>query len=454
VIAAGPLLRASALLAGFSMAAAASASAAGPPSTTVAALPDLGRAVTVSRLPAGGTAIVRPTEGAPLAAVELWYRAPSTGFGAKAQTGLARLAAQAVAASKPIVGKSLAQTVADAGGRLFITVYSDSLEVSALVPATSASDVVKAITTAYFAPVLTQAGFTSGQRDVGAEALFASVDVETVVRDALFAQLFSDGPQHFPTLAAPRALAALPFADVQTFASRAFRSPNAILVVSGAVEPTITQAVATGRRELDAVAEAPLVGRVNAATSPATQASVQRSGGLGWIGPPIADEREATAMDFISDYLFRADSGTVVAQVARRYPNTLLLGGFITLHDPGVMFVAYGGNDGTGVRQLIADAISGVQQPLPAATFAAARAAFEFHLLDDLQTPLQLADSFGWYTVEGNPRYAPGADGDRGRYFATADALTPDFVAAVARKYLGRRPANVTLAPDAKTAAP
>ncbi|MBC5799785.1 MAG: insulinase family protein [Candidatus Eremiobacteraeota bacterium] len=451
--AAGGLLRASALLAGFIMVAA-GAAAAVPPSATAPALPDLGSAVTVSRLPAGGTAIVRPTEGAPLAAVELWYRAPSIGFGAKAQPGLARLAAQAVAASKPIIGKSLAQTVADAGGRLFITVYSDSLEVSALVPATSAGDVVKTMTTAYFAPVLTEAGFTSAQRDVAAEALFASVDVETVVRDALFAQLFSDGPQHFPTLAPPRALAALAFPDVQSFALRAFRSPNATLVLSGAVDPNIAQAAATGRHELDASAEAPLVGRISAASSPATLASVQRSGGFGWLGPPIADEREATAMDFISDYLFRADSGTVVAQAARRYPNTLLLGGFITLHDPGVMFVAYGGNDGTGVRKLVTDAIAAVQQPLPPATFAAARAAFEFHLLDDLQTPLQLADSFGWYTVEGNPPYAPGAVGDRGRYFAIADALTPEFVAAVARKYLGRTPATVTLAPYAKAAAP
>lgn len=443
-------LSAGVLLAGFAMSGVLPVRAALPPVTAPAGLPDLGSAVAVLRLPAGGTAIVRPQDGAPVAAVELWYRAPSTGFGAKPQPGLGRLAAQAVAASKPIVGNSLGETVANAGGRLFITVYSDSLEVAALVPATSASAVVKAMTTAYFAPVLTPAGFASAERDVAAEAIFASVDVETVVRDAIFAQLFTNGPQHFPTLADPGAAPALAFSDAQTFAARAFRSPNATLVVSGAIDPSIAQAAATGRREVDAGAEAPLVGRINPSAGFVRRPSVLRSGGFGWIGPPIADEREATAMDFISDYLFSADSGTVVTQAARRYPNALVLGGFITLHDPGVMFVAYGGKDGDGVRGLVSDAIAAIGRPLSPASFAAARAAFEFHLLRDLQTPLQLADSFGWYTVEGNPRYAPGADGDRGTYFSAANSLTSDFVAGVARKYLGHTEADVTLAPAAK----
>ena len=48
-------------------------------------LPDLGPNTTVGRLPVGGTVIVRPAQGAPVAAIELWYRAPSTGFGEKQQ---------------------------------------------------------------------------------------------------------------------------------------------------------------------------------------------------------------------------------------------------------------------------------------------------------------------------------------------------------------------------------
>ena len=47
-------------------------------------------------LPGGGTYIVRPAGGAPVAGVSLWYRAPSTGFG-DPLPGIARVAATAVA---------------------------------------------------------------------------------------------------------------------------------------------------------------------------------------------------------------------------------------------------------------------------------------------------------------------------------------------------------------------
>ncbi len=200
----------------------------------------------VTRLPAGGIAIVRPEQGAPVAALELWYRAPSTGFTPRPQLGLARLAAGTVAASKPIVGASLADTVARAGGRLAISVYSDSVEIAALVPASTAARVLHVMTTAYFAPVVTTAGFASAQRDSAVEALFSTADTGNAVREAIFAHLFRDGPQHFSTFADGKSAASEGFSDVQTFASRAFRSPNAILVISGAADPGIVAAAAAG----------------------------------------------------------------------------------------------------------------------------------------------------------------------------------------------------------------
>ena len=46
-----------------------------------------------------------------------------------------------------------------------------------------------------------------------------------------------------------------------------------------------------------------------------------------------------------------------------------------------------------------------MRRPLDAKTFAAALAAFEYHLLSDLQTPSEMADNFDWYVVEGNAAY-------------------------------------------------
>ena len=145
--------------------------------------------------------------------------------------------------------------------------------------------------------------------------------------------------------------------------------------------------------------------------------------------------------------------GAVARRVGDAYPDAVVVGQFITLHDPGVMFVAYSGKDTAAVRALVDDGFATVRKPLDAAAFRSAIAAFEYHLLSDLQTPLQLADNFGWYSVEGAPAYAPGSGGERGAYFTAAQSLTPEFVASVAQKYLGKTPAVITLTPEAKKAA-
>ena len=65
----------------------------------------------------------------------------------------------------------------------------------------------------------------------------------------------------------------------------------------------------------------------------------------------------------------------------------------------------------------------------------------------DIATPGGMADTLGWYTVEGNQGYAPGAGGLGSRYFADAASLTPAFVAATVNKYLGRPGAVVAVEP-------
>jgi predicted Zn-dependent peptidase len=159
-------------------------------------------------------------------------------------------------------------------------------------------------------------------------------------------------------------------------------------------------------------------------------------------------------MDFLADYLFRTDAGLVTQEVSERYPDALLTGQFITLNDPGVMFVAYAGKQTDALKALVDAGFAKVQKPLSAAEFAAAFDSFRYHLLSDLQTPMELADNFGWYTVEGAPDYAPGANGDRGTYFAAASSLTPEFVAAVAQKYLAKPPVVVTLRPPSAAGKP
>ena len=426
---------------------------AGGARAATGALPDLGPTTVVGSLPAGGTVIVRPASGSPVAAVELWYRAPSTGFDTKAETGVARLAAQAVAASRPIVGDALSRVVEAAGGRLAISVYGDSIAITATVPATSAQLVVKTMTTAYFAPVVSLEGFQTAQRDVSSEAFVASFDPETLVRDAVFADLFTSGPQHYPALGNPKDIGAITETQVRSFAMRAFRAGNATLVVTGAVDASVVKSAAMGRPG-DVPAEIAVNPEIAASIAPVTKSAQPAGGGYGWVGPSISVEREATAMDFIADYLFRPEDGVVTREIADKYPDAFVAGQFITLHDPGVMFVAFSGADDTALRGYVDLGIAAMRSPLEKRVFEGALASFKYHILSDLQTPTQIADNYGWYVVEGAPEYAPGARGDAGSYAKAADSLTPEFVASVAQKYLGTNVARVTLAQPPVVPAP
>ncbi|MGH7709408.1 MAG: M16 family metallopeptidase [Vulcanimicrobiaceae bacterium] len=413
------------------------------------ALPKLGPDVSIGRLAEGGTYIVRPIAGPPLAAVELWFRAPSIGYDATPVPSLARLAAQSVAASTPVSGSPLGTLVHDAGGRLTISAYADSISVQALVPSQRAAEVTAAMTRAYFSPVVDQAGLDSARTELTEEALFSSFDPVQVARSVLFADLFAAGPDHYPALGEAKQLAKIELTTVRDYAARAFRAQNAVLVASGGVDAAIVDSAVAGRADPAGRADDPVASAVALAPAAINHNFDQRGGGSAWIGPPITDERSATALDFIADYLFRQGTGQVTAAVDKADSNAVVDGQFITLHDPGVFFVAYSAKDAVGVGKRIDEAIRTMQTPLASADFARARTDFEYHLLSDLQTAGEVADNFGWYAVEGNLPYAPGADGLKGAYFNAAQSLTPEFVAAVAAKYLGAAPARITFIPPA-----
>jgi hypothetical protein len=419
--------------------------------------PDLGPRVTVGHVQGeSGTAIVQQSSGSPVAAIELWYRAPSVGFQTTPLPALSRLSAQTIAASKPLIGPALSDAVTAVGGRLDITAYGNSIAISALVPSTAAASIVKAMTVAYFSPVVTADGFKSATRDIVTDALFASFDPQVTVRDAAFGQLFPSGPQHYGALGTPKEIEAISYDSVRSFATRAFRAQNAVFVVSGMVDPAILDIASKGRpigtsADSAAAPEPPSVAQPAAGAAAVNKPFDERGGGFAWTGPAIADEQSATAMDFIADYLFRQDTGLVANDLAASHPSASFLGQFVTLHDPGVMFVSFSDVGVDDVRTVLDKNFAALRAPLSKDAFARARDAFEYHILSDLQTPTERADNFGWYAVEGNLAYAPGVNGDAGAYFTAAKSLTPAFVADVVTRYLSKPPVSVTLVPQTET---
>jgi predicted Zn-dependent peptidase len=397
------------------------------------------------KLAGGGTYLIRPEGGAAVAAVALWYRAPQAGFAGAAVPGLGRLAAAAVAASRPVTGTSLSTFVRQIGGRISITAYPESVAVSLLVPADRAADTVRAMTRSYFAPVLSEAGLGLARQNVLDDGVIRGYDSGAAITDAVYATLFAAGPAKIPPYGSSAMFATLTLDTVRAYAERAFRPANAVLVVTGAVDASVLAAALPGRDGAQPDPETPAPETLAGPAGPVEAPGPERGFGLGWAGPPIAAEREATAFDFIADYLFYPDTGTV--QRAVRNSGSTLVGTFVTFHDPGVFLLTSAGGDQTAVRAAVDAALLAIRRPLDPAAFEAARRQFVYHILSDAETPGALADTYGWYAVEGNPGYAPGEGGATGRYLSAAAALTPEFVAATAAKYLDRPGAAVDVQP-------
>jgi len=383
-------------------------------------------------LPHGGNYILYADRTLASAAVDLWFRAPGAGYDGTSP-GIARLSATAAAAATLESGKSLVSLVRGVGGRLTINVYPDLVDISASVPATSARRVVAAMSAAYFAPAIDDDSLKIARTDVAVLAAQEHYSPDDLLHDALFAQIFASGPAHFAPIPANLAdYKGITLEEVRAFAKRAFRSANGTFALAGNVDATLLSAVTAGT---PGGPDAPIASTPAAAPANRTIDAAVSGEGLAWTGPPIADERAATALDFVADYLFRDETG-VVSKALDPTGDTYVNGQFITLHDPGVMLVTIGGSNPADVEAQVLAAIAKLQQPLDPASFAAAREAFLYHLASDAQTPSQQADNLGWYSAEGNASYAPSSEAST--YWKAARSLDPQFVASVVKKYLAR----------------
>jgi predicted Zn-dependent peptidase len=396
-------------------------------------------------LPRGGTYVLRPDATVGAAAVSLWFRVPGAGYD-NASPGISRLAATAAATAPLASGKSLLALVHSLGGDLNISVYPDIVSIDAFVPASSARRVIAAMTAAYFAPAIDDSAVKTAQRDAAVLAVQQRYTSGLTLHDLLFAQLFAAGPAHYAPI--PNTIAQITRitpADIDAFAKRAFRASNAVLALAGNVDASSLEAVTDGGGTPGL--DAPIDSTLATTRADSTVSGSADGMGLAWPGPPIADEKASTALDFISDYLFRDETGVVSRALDTSNADAYVNGQFITLHDPGVLIVTIGGGAAKATKQRVLDELAKLEAPMDPHAFAAAREAFLYHLASDTQTPQQQADNLGWYAAEGNATYAPGDTA--GSYIAKARELDPAYVAEIVRRYL-KNPVTVTLVVSSK----
>lgn len=395
----------------------------------------------------------------PTEAIEVWLRCPADGYDGK-RPGIARLAALSIVESKAH-GFSLRDIARDNGGLVTVQVFPAATEIGIVVPAYLAGPAQAALLADVFQPALEDAAFKNGKVRLAEELALATAEPDNALRERLFNVMFSDGPYADSTYGTAAQIASATLADAQTFIGQAYRPERAIAASAGLDASDALGEIATSGTMINrSVPALTLAGAgdvpsstLRAAYAPATLPAGVTHGvsavALGWPGPPITDQRAATAMDFLSDYLMGDPMGTVTQALKSAQPDAQFDGQFITLENPGIMFAGVWGSDID--RQAAVTAIRAavkrvVDAPLSDAEFAQAALAYRTRLLHDMSSPQSLADNLGWYFAQGAPAYTPVAlTVGSGDYVTSADSLTAGYVHDIARRYLSAEPAVVAL---------
>jgi len=79
------------------------------------------------------------------------------------------------------------------------------------------------------------------------DGLIRGFDNNAAITDALYASLFASGPAKIPPFGSSSAFATVTLDTVRSYAERAFRPANAMLIVTGAVDPSVLRTALPGR---------------------------------------------------------------------------------------------------------------------------------------------------------------------------------------------------------------
>lgn len=417
----------------------------------------LGTPALTQQFPNGLTVVARKAGAAPVAALEVWIRCPSNDYDSS-RPGIARLAALALLDEKSATSLSLRDATRIAGGQIAVSVYYESTEIAILAPSYAAPALLDKLSATAARPYVDQAAFDSARTRLAADQVAAGEVVDQQLRDALFTQLFASGPLRDSTYGSPTSLKGMTLADVTKFLGRAYVPESEIVAVAGDQDPRdvlkhLSTLTAPG---------APAQPMPNSQAAPSgapfaihSAQSAVNGVALGWIGPPIEDERAATAMDFLSDYLAHEGDGVLVKTITAADSAAEFNGQFITLRNPGVFYLTVSGQqfDPATLPGIIRSAVqSAVGHEFSKDDFARARDAFVTHLLRDMQTDEALADNYGWYFAQGALPYSPSATDVAlsGDYFDKVSSLTPNYVYSIAKKYVLVDPTIVVLPRSSK----
>ena len=403
----------------------------------------------------GLTMEVRHSTGSGAVALEIWVRCPANGW-TSSQPGIARLTALAAVDAKS-GNTTLRDTVHARGGEVGVSIFQTATEFVVLSPADQAPVLEDALMRAVFRPSIDAAALDQARTRLAAEQAISAQSAAAVLRDKVFATIFTNGPLHDAPLGDAKLLQSASLTEVRDFAARSYVPSASAVIALGNGDANVLRAhIAAASPSAAASSSLPAsaIGAAPAVPIALTNPDVDGPGvALGWAGPPISDRRAATAMDFLSDYLTDPKAGVFASTATSTTAGASIDGQYVTLEQSGLFFVSATGTgvDPATMEKSLRDALDQVlARSMSRGTFATALSAYETRLLRQMDSPQGLADNYGWYFAMNAPSYAPSATDVSlsGEYFAAAASLTPDYVRDIAHRYLGIDPVIVTISPQ------
>jgi predicted Zn-dependent peptidase len=386
--------------------------------------------------PSGLRLVVKESRATDLASVQVWIRVG--GFLEDPRTsGTAHVIEHLVFKGSASRGPgAIDDEVENLGGMLEAATDKDWSRFSCTIAGRHVGKIVGVVGDALRNPRLKLEDFQAEKPVILEEINQVPLNPQANIARALYQLAYAEHPYKLDVRGTPELINKLDIEAVRTFYKKHYVPANMVVVVVGNVDPVgVERAVRTAflADQPAAKSTTPLPPNERACAKP-QRVEVGTPLGAGFVGiaypaPGVKDDPEVYAMDLLLTMLEHGGVG--------RLPRALKETGavevsFETRRQPGIMSViaVTGPNNVEQVESLLRRELDFVaSRPIPAAELTFAKRLLHGSYVQDNETYAGQASSLGYYAAIDSWEFA--AD-----YLSKVDAITPEQVQAVAKKYL------------------
>ena len=395
--------------------------------------------VTEYTLPNGLQVLVAPSNAADLVTMDIWV-----GAGTRRETaennGVAHFMEHLIFKGTPTRKPGeIDAAIEDLGGTLNAATSYDWAHFYGTVGSADAPAALTVLSDAVMNAEMRQKDIDDEKPVILSEMAREANSATTRVARAFTTLCFPTHPYGRPLLGTASNVSNMPRKTIVDFYHTYYAPSNATLILAGKLTPEDGLALAKKTfgswparpvPEDKTLPEAPQTDiRTLNSTAPVRRGFLQ----IGFRAPSIQDKPDVWVMDVLMTLLGQGGNNRLEQDLERKKKLvTAINTSYLTQRDPGTMSVTaeFDPGDYDTVRSAILDEITTLRDtPVAAAELAAAKHTLLASYLFDTQTNTGRADALGFYSRIDSYKYDT-------EYVGHFEAVTPEMVQAVARKYL------------------